>query len=65
MSRPIIQYIALWNGRCGLSVASPAQIRREQGTANIKSIRPATHDDVIHVRAMGGHVPVGRIKEIR
>jgi len=59
--KPILRYIELNNGRCGLSIETPAKIMREQGTANVRGIRPATEADVVHVRSMGGDVPDGRI----
>jgi hypothetical protein len=63
-AEPLLRYVLLVNGRCGLSAESPAAIKREQGTANVRCIRLATETDVIHVRSMGGYVPEGRIAKV-
>ncbi len=47
----------------GLSISSEAAILRREGTANVKSIRNATKEDVEWVQAMGGYVPNGRIAQ--
>lgn len=61
MSKPIIRYIELTNGRCGLSIETALQIRREEGSRNVKNITNATAKQVEWVRGMGGLVPDGRI----
>ncbi len=60
-AKPIIRYIELWCGRCGLSNSSVASIYSEQGRANVRSVRNATEQEVAWVRGMGGYVPEGRI----
>lgn len=59
--RPVVNYVSLWNGRCGLSTDTRAEIMRREGTANVRGVRPATQADVEWVRGMGGYVPEGRI----
>jgi hypothetical protein len=44
--------------------AATKQALREHGTRHVKQVRAATHDDVVHVTAMGGWVPEGfRLKK--
>lgn len=57
MSKPILRYISLWNGRCGLTTKTRDSIYREQGTDNVKYVRNATEKDVAWVAGMGGDVP--------
>lgn len=61
MSKPIIRYIELYGGGCGLRAESPASIYRSEGTSNVRLVRNATEKDIVYVKAMGGHVPDGRI----
>lgn len=63
MSKPVIKYISLWGGGCGLSTSSKSEILRSHGTANVQLVRPATQKDVEWVRAFGGYVPDGRIEK--
>lgn len=55
-------YVSLHGGYCGLlearTLQSATKLARElNGTSNLQSVRPATRDDVQHIRAMGGWVP--------
>ena len=60
--KPVINYIDLYSGRCGLTVERRSEVLRRLGTDNVRSVRPATEDEVLGVEAMGGHVPSqGRI----
>lgn len=61
---PIINMVRLTNGRCGLTTDPPKQVMLEQGSANVRSIKPATADDVHWVRQMGGNVPHGRLQTV-
>lgn len=63
MKKPILKYVELWGGGCGLKTGSDASIRRACGTGSVKRIRPATDEDVIWVENMGGYVLDGRIAE--
>ena len=58
--RPILA-TRLIGGGIGLSNETRATILREEGTANVASIKLATQADIDHVRAMGGYIPNGRI----
>ncbi len=53
-----IMYVELSNGRCGLSTDSKAEIMKQVGTDNLRSISVATKKQIDFVRAMGGYVPV-------
>jgi hypothetical protein len=64
-SKKVIQYISLDNGRCGLSTESPRDILHRIGTENVRAIRPASQKEVDWVRAMGGDVPDGIVRERR
>jgi hypothetical protein len=61
MAKPVIKYVDFYNGYCRLTTDAESTILREEGTRNVKQIRPATKADVEHMRAMGGPVPDGRI----
>jgi len=61
-ARPTINYIDLYNGRCGLTTEKRDEVLRRLGTDNVRSVRPATEAEVSWVECMGGHVPTeGRI----
>lgn len=60
-----LNYISLYNGRCGLTTDTPAQVLRREGTGNVRLVRPATAKDVAWIRGMGGNVPQGRIAVIK
>jgi hypothetical protein len=52
---------------CGIRAAKNiAQAKKEalieNGTRNLKSVRPATKEDVSSVKAMGGWVPEGKVQ---
>ena len=53
----MIYYVDLYDGYCGLSGESKSAILRRYGTDNVRSITPATQDQIAWVRAMGGYVP--------
>jgi hypothetical protein len=59
--RPLINMVRLANGRCGLTTDSREKVMLEQGSANVRSVMPATAADVQWVRLMGGEVPEGRL----
>jgi hypothetical protein len=54
---PVLLYVVLENGRCGLTTDSRTEVLRKQGTFNVQHIRPATEKDVAWVQGMGGAVP--------
>jgi hypothetical protein len=50
------------DGRVGLTTDDDEEaIYRHLGTDNVRDFRLATAQDVAWIRAMGGHVPKGRI----
>lgn len=57
MSKPILRYIDLENGRCGLTTETESVIYRRHGTDNVRFVRNATEKDVEWVQGMGGDVP--------
>lgn len=52
----MIYYVELTNGYCGLA-DNKQQVIREEGTNNVKSITPATKEQIAWVQAMGGYIP--------
>lgn len=59
---PVLYIIDRADGRVGLTTESDEDaIYRRLGTDNVRGFRPATEDEVGWIRAMGGHVPKGRI----
>lgn len=52
----MIYYVEMKNGYCGLT-DNKQQVIREEGTNNVKSITPATKEQIAWVQAMGGYVP--------
>lgn len=62
MSKPVIKYVELHGGCCGLSTERNATILLDNGRSNVARIRNATKAEVAWVQGMGGHVPDGRIR---
>lgn len=61
MKRPIINYVTLTNGWCGLTTDSKREAYNRLGSENIASFGPASQRQLDWVQAMGGKVPHGRV----
>jgi hypothetical protein len=59
--KPIINYISLVGGRCGLTTESKREVLARCGSENVVATEPATQEQVDWIRAMGGKVPDGRV----
>jgi hypothetical protein len=57
MKKPVLRYVSLYSGRCGLTTDSVSAVMRREGSANVKCIRHATERDVAWIAGMGGRVP--------
>lgn len=63
----MIYKVTLRSGYCGLIEAgslrsAQSEAVREEGTANVESVVPATKEDVMWIRTMGGFLPAGAQK---